>query len=46
MSMKIYILRKSYPNPMRWTDQMTGELKADFFLYIFLNWQNKNSKTD
>ena len=33
--MKIYILRESYPNPMRWTDQMTGELKADFFFCIF-----------
>ena len=35
MSMKIYILRESYPNPMRWTDQMTGELKADFFFVYF-----------
>ena len=35
MSIKICILRESYPNPMRWTDQMTGELKAEFFFYIF-----------
>ena len=33
--MKIYILRESYPNPMRWIDQMTGELKADFFFVYF-----------
>ena len=34
--MKIYILRESYPNPMRWTDQMTGELKADFCLFFWI----------